>query len=492
MKYIFVIPVIFFVFLLLVDSSFVRLYAGGKNTHVTYVLAIDEFLDFQKEYDIDFDESLISGLVNPIGKEDISWHDHVVLVDGEYRRKANVNDSIRIPPNTRVQVLIWIKNKGLVDNIFYNALFFPYRPDKSYGDWCNFAGQWSEDCFFRFFHDEDVLVSAEDSLFTQIYEIDILQPLEILDFSYGEFTINGQGDVVVDFHIQIINNSNILMEDVRYEHGDIELFLDLEPGVIHEYDYQVNYGSDYHLGTNVLESFRIFVPEHKECAVKGAIEIFESYVHDSKISVLFLQVGSGWTNFRIQDLPWYPEEEGMCIEMIPHVLEGYEVEYRMPLSISFETESEVSYGLGENLVLDIKVENLGDLVLNDIKIGFEYEADFQILNFSSCVLDEDDFVFSRINPGEVLYCNVHFLVDELESFLNLRYQLLFADQVVDEVSLLFYPDVEISLSYESGDFVFSSSYEVPSLVFSEFFAFRGVETCKRFSFLGLMTELCSL
>jgi hypothetical protein len=148
-------------------------------------------------------------------------------------------------------------------------------------------------------------------------------------------------------------------------------------------------------------------------------------------------------------------------------------------------------GLGEEIILDMRVENIGDTPIFDFTIFMNYEGDYIYHRNSTCKHKSIGQFFPVIYPGEILGCKMILSpVTAPSAFRKVRNDLILNAEIVAQEYVEIYPDIEISLFYEEGELKFTSTHnDLKWLVIREFI-FRENYICKRYSFFGLRVEIC--
>lgn len=164
---------------------------------------------------------------------------------------------------------------------------------------------------------------------------------------------------------------------------------------------------------------------------------------------------------------------------------------RENLRIFWGEEFTHEVGLGEEVVLDMKVENIGDVPISNFTIFIDYEGSYIFHRNSTCKHKNIGEFFPIIHPGEVLGCKmVLSFVTAPSGFRKLRKDLIYNFEIVAQDYVTIYPDMEISLFYEEGELRFLSTYSDFKWLVVQEFLFREKYVCKRYSFFGLKAEIC--
>lgn len=443
-------------------------------------------------YSVKYSSDSVSGSLDG----DVLWDDYVTVVGGRYRRLAGVNDFVRVPAGSTVGVSALVRNEEDSDFEVDDWNFFLSRAESSLGNIGNlvegdfnfskfdylFDGDWySREGYVKPFS-SSVEVPKGESDFVNLGTLEIFQPLEIVSFDW-EANILENGNLVLDFVLVSKNKASFELKDIEFTHGDFYEKRDFLPNEEYVYEYSVDLGDDYVAGLNLLDSFEIYNGNSRlECAVSGSLG-FDGFGDSRSLSYK----GSG------VDLDWYPNNLGMCVDLIEYSLVGDVLEYYAPVDVdlSFVDDGGV-LGLGEELNLTVEVANRG-IGLESFLFKLEFDENFQTLVSSSCDFELSGgvlyFEVFGLNPNDEIFCDVSFEVDE--SFLVLENLLLLDDDVLDSVEYGVVPDFEFSFEYDYdlGDFVFESNIgNVSEYIFVE--EEVGDLFCGRVSFGGLEDSVC--
>ncbi len=485
-----------------------------NELYVTPILHIKKDLDLENEkYSLSYEEEEISGLEEPVLGENVFWDDHVVEVDGGVRRKIGVNDRVLVAPHTQVGLSALLNNSSGHELISDSWIIFLSKSDKS-EDWNNFGFNYSSGSVsFNFAGERIELVGsrhnpfvgetfeiAEDELSTYDLEtFDILQPLEVVNYEYN-FLFNNEGDLLVEIENEVKNNFGGELKGVEYSHYDYSLERDFSSEEVFVYEYELNFGLDFGIGTNIFEGFNISVPKYSECIARGSLLGDDNFDPDTRIMSLRRDDCNshlGWMR-RISDLDFYPEGRTMCIDLIPHSIIGQELRHNISenvyddIVVSFVKDSKEDFFLGEDLSFEFVIENRGKSSLKDLIIEVDYPEEFQSLNSSSCEFENNIVIVSELLRGDSKNCELIFEIEEDKEFLLLKHDLIFADNISDTKSFKYYPDFEFDLYYEGDDFLFESHYEDIDVLKREDWDIEGYDFCQRFSALGLYRIICPL
>ena len=148
-------------------------------------------------------------------------------------------------------------------------------------------------------------------------------------------------------------------------------------------------------------------------------------------------------------------------------------------------------GLGEEVVLDMKVENTGDAPIYDVTVFIDYEGVYIVYRDSTCKHKSIGEYFPVIYPGEVLGCKMILSpVTAPSGFRKLRKDLIYNSEIVAQEYVAIYPDMEISLFYKEGELKFISTHNDLKWLVTQEFLFREKYICKRYSLFGLRVEIC--
>lgn len=491
--------------------SFVLVYADtfsltqdyiDSQVYVTTLLSVEELpLSNNQPYTINYNPNSVLGFLG----DDVLWDEHVTLVDGRYRRIAGVNDVVKVPAHSKVGVYALIKNETGHEVTFRDWMFFISRDSTSSNGFTNFeieAERKLENYLFMgylarkrgYFVPSPLIVDVDENetKLVKLTSLEISQPLEI---KYFEWTpdILENGDLVVDFVLQLKNNAKYTVGNVEYSHGDFFLKRNFSSETEYTYEYQVNYGKDYSAGSNLLDSFVIKKASTKaDCLVTGTTAFFD--ISGDRKTLVYersdLDGGQEWFGKSV-DLDWYPNKEAMCIELIVYELVGKKLEYSVPLDVDVKfVENGGVLKLGEDLVLNIKAKNNG-LDLDNLGIVLNFDQDFQLIKNSNCNISviEQGVLWNTqdFKAGNQLNCNIVFEIVKKDSFLNLENSLSVNGSVVDNLVFKFIPDLEFSFEYDflTKEFVFESSFEsFLDVIFVDDFL------CKKVFVFDLEDEIC--
>lgn len=473
-----------------------------SEVFVATLLAIEELpLSNNELYTIHYNESSVLGFL----WDDVLWDDHVSTIDGRYRRIAGVNDRVKVPAHSKIGVYALIKNEAGHEVTFRDWMFFISRDNTSSNGFTNFgieAEKKLERYLFMgyegrkrgYFVPSPLIVDVDDNetKLVKLTSLEISQPLEI---KYFEWTPNilENGDLVVDFVLQLKNNAKYTIGNVEYSHGDFFLKRNFSSENEYTYEYQVNYGKDYVAGLNLLDSFVIKKASTKsDCLVSGTTDFFD--ISGDRKTLVYersdLNDEEEWFGKSV-DLDWYPNQEGMCIELMVYELVGKKLEYSIPLDVDVNfVGSGGILKLGEDLILNVKAKNNG-LDLDTLGINLHFDKDFQLIKDSSCNISvvEEGILWNiqDFKASDELNCTIVFEIANKNSFLNLENSLIVNGSVQDNLVFKFIPDLEFSFEYDflTAEFVFKSNFEsLQDVVFLDDFL------CKKVFFFDLEDEIC--
>ncbi len=464
-----------------------------REVFVTTLLTIDELPEGSNGlYSVEYDLGSVSGQL----EGDVLWEDHVTMVSGRYRRIAGVNDLVRVPAGSSVAVSALIRNDSGDDVEIEGWNFFLSRAESSLGDIGNFlvkdvdflsanylfdGEEFSRQGYAKPFS-SSVEVVGGDTSFVHLGSLDIFQPFEISSFDWTP-NILENGDLVVDFVLVSKNIASFELKDIEFTHGDFYEKRDFSSNEEYVYEYSVNFGKNYSGGLNLLDSFEIHSGSSRlECAVSGSLDL--DGFGDSR-SLNYKSSGI--------DLDWYPNNLGMCVDLVEYTLVGDKLEYYAPVDVnfSFVGDGEV-LGFGDGLDLRVKVENRG-MGLESASVKLDFDEDFQILKSSSCDFElGEGFVLLEVfdlNLVSEVFCDVSFEVEN--TFVILENFLLLDGEVLDSVEYSLVPNFEFSFEYDYDleDFVFESNeLDFSDVVFVEDELDDLV--CGRVFFDGLRDDVC--
>ncbi len=476
-------------------------YADNK-VFVTTLLSIDGLpSDGNEFYTIQYNLDQVVGVSTDELEDLVNWEDHSVVVNERYRRRAGVNDFVKFPPRSKLGVSALIKNESGHDVLLRDWRFFITRSNRVLADLGKFGVEGSFMHFkYKFLGIPNLIkegyqihsplvvnVEADETKLVKLFSLEMHQPLEVQSFNWVP-SLQENGDLIVGFVLKLKNIGAYSIGGVEFRHRDYYLKRNFPAGSEYIYEYQINYGNSYSVGKNFLESFEIKRAGPKtECLVLGSSS--DGYFGDTKTLVFERSDAQDWFGKTV-DIDWYPGVEAMCTTLIGYSLVGKELEYSLPLDISFDLfEDSGALGFDDGLIINLEIKNNG-LDFDSLSLELFFDSEFQTLKNSTCDVDliDDGLLWNvgGLMNGDELECRVEFEVSEKESFLNLKNTLAFEEES-KSVFVKFVPDLSFSFNYDflKKEFVFENSGGDSSKVqtFDEF-------GCRKVQFFNLEDEIC--
>ncbi len=486
----------FFLSILYADDFHVSQDYEDSEVFVTTFFSVEDVGAGGFFYDIEYDKNSVVGL----NHDEVFWEELVDLVGGRYRRVAGVRDFVRVPAGSKVKISSIVKNESGHDVVLKDFHLFLSRQDHTLGNidifqevsgngiynYLFFGNEAFRQGQFVFLPSVFNVLNDETKVF-DLHTVEILQPLHIQSLEWSIHILDN-GELKIDVALLVRNIANFSLENIEFFHLDYYEKRTFQPLETYIYEYSVNFGRDYNYGFNSLKSFEIVNNTNKlECAVLGTSEGVD-ISGDSK-SLIFSRsdVGEGWFG-ETSDIDWYPENLGMCIELMDYKLVGKNIEFNISANVDVVFLSEGrALEFGDDFAVSLNIENRGfDLEFFDVVLDFD--GNLQRVKSSNCkyFVVERGLVLRVVDfkGMENVFCEIVFEVLQKDKFSFLETSVHKDEKILFKYA----PDIEMSLEYVDDDFVFESSVKEGGVL--ELESFREGRFCKKVLFWGLEDEVC--
>jgi hypothetical protein len=341
--------------------------------------------------------------------ENHTIEDLVDFTPGSLRKYPNIASAVSVPPNTEINVGIYVDNASGHEVEILQSYLFLSRADRSLGDW-NRLGADTGTIGWRSYEFRDDSVRRYGRYITlgnlgiypnrgnspypygrSIYSFKSIQPLNISS-SFSSYHFEGK-DMIVEYSIEIENTSeynlsNISIEDVLPGGEVYSNRLSINSGERIELIYESNVGSRYE-SPIVKSPAKVSDPNfHREAAAISGVNIYDD---NPEIRTLIIDrdddgAPDNWSA-RQPDFSASPSMDYHYVQLIPYTLFANQIEFIPPqpefilekrVSDSDEIKVRISNSyVGEELIYDIHVTNNGG-----------YAEGFRILDqFDSSLLE---------------------------------------------------------------------------------------------------------